>query len=155
MRLRRSSISMYTSEYSFWYSSAVAFAIDVIALLHPQRRARQPRGAAGAGAQRREHPEGHVFAGIDFLLDLDHFEMKVDFVRISVAIKIAPDSDRVLGCAGNRRQLRFERVALGRAAAAIGLDQPKAVEIGDDLVVAWLVRSNFLAGNAQHGKRRQ
>ena len=71
--------------------------VDDVALLHAQRRARQPRRRTHGAAERREHPEGHELAGIDLLLDLDHFEMEVDFVRVAIAVEIAPEFTAHLG----------------------------------------------------------
>ena len=80
-------------------------------------------------AERREHPEGDELAGIDLLLDLHDFEMEMDLVGIAVAVEIAAEHHGAFVGAGDRRQLRRQRVALGLAAAAEGLRQREAVEL--------------------------
>src|SRR5262249_19801187 len=106
---------------------------------------RQPRHLTGRAAERREHPEVHVLARIDLLLDLDHLEMEVDLIRIAVAVEITSEHDGIFVGARDRRQLRLERITLDRAAAAERFGEREAVELRQILQIARLMRGKSAA----------
>ncbi len=63
----------------------------------------------------------------------------MNFVRIAVAVEIAAEHHGLFVGAGDRRELRRERVALGRATAAERLRQREAVELRQELEIAGVV----------------
>src|SRR6059036_755041 len=78
--------------------------------------------------------------------------MKVDLVRITVAVEIAPEHDGILVGTRDWRQLRLERGALGLAAATERFGEREAVELGQILQIARLMRGKLAA--QQRGERK-
>ena len=62
----------------------------------------------------------HVFAGVDLLLDFDHLEMEMDFVRIAVTIEIKinflspADGEEIIA--------RAETIQVGSSIAVVKID---------------------------------
>jgi hypothetical protein len=71
--------------------------------------------------------------------------MEVDLVRIAVAIEIAPEHDSIFVRAGDRRQLGLERGALDLTTATERFGERKAVELGQVLQIARLMRGESTA----------
>ena len=115
---------------------------DGVALFHAQRRARQPRGCAHGGADRRKHPERDELAGVDLFLDFDDFEMKVNLVGIAIAVEIRRAMHGAFVRARDRQHGRFQVGALDLAATPIGGGQREAVELRDELEIRGVVRTD-------------
>jgi hypothetical protein len=69
--------------------------LDMIALLHPDRRARQASWRKHAVARKRKDPECHVLSGPDLLLDLVHFKTDCNFVGDAISVAVGAEDDRV------------------------------------------------------------